>query len=72
MEKTRYVNEIDFDQHCDNPLFANDDLRDNINEAIELENAEKVTDLKEFAKTTRTSNMNPDKFVCILSKTALK
>ena len=72
MEKTRYVNEIDFEQLCDNPLFQNDDLRDNINEAIELENAEKVTDLKEFAKTTRSSNMNPDKFVCILSKTTLR
>jgi hypothetical protein len=39
-----------------------------VKQAIDLENSENVIDLTEFAKTTATINMDPERFTCILSK----
>ena len=43
-----------------------------VKEAIEQEDEDKVTDLKVDAKTTRTVNMDPKRFECVLGKTSLK
>jgi PAB1-binding protein PBP1 len=39
-----------------------DDLAKLVSEAILQEDAEKVTDLKEFAKTSKTVQMDPSRF----------
>ena len=41
-------------------------------EAIDQEDEEKVTDFKEAAKSTRTVNMDPKRFECVLGQTSLK
>ena len=41
-------------------------------EAIQLEDADKITDFKEYAKTSKTVNMDPARFECIMNKTALR
>ncbi len=45
---------------------------EDISEAIDIEDAEKITDFKELSKTTKTSNMDPSRFECVLNKTCLK
>lgn len=47
--------------------FSKDVIR-----AIQHEDENKVIDLKVFAKTTETVNMDPDRFLCKLSSTVLK
>lgn len=37
-----------------------------------MEDADKITDFKEYAKTSKTINMDPSRFECIMNKTALK
>jgi hypothetical protein len=39
-----------------------------VKQAIDLENSENVIDFTEFAKTTATINMDPERYTCILSK----
>lgn len=41
-------------------------------QAIELEDRENVIDMTEMAKTTRTVNMDSDRFNCILSEYSRK
>ena len=41
-------------------------------QAIELEDRENVIDMTEMAKTTRTVNMDPERFSCILSEYSRK
>ena len=36
-------------------------------QAIELEDRENVIDMNEMAKSTNTTNMDPERFTCILS-----
>jgi hypothetical protein len=40
--------------------------QDSVIEAIEIEDQEKITDLKEFAKTSKTVVMDPSRFQCLL------
>ena len=40
--------------------------QDSVIEAIEIEDQEKITDLKEFAKTSKTVVMDPGRFQCLL------
>ena len=47
-------------------------ITDDVQEAIDQEDEEKIQDFREFAKTTRTHNMDARRFECVLSKTSLK
>lgn len=41
-------------------------------QAIELEDRENVIDMNEMAKSTRTTDMDPERFTCILSNYSKK
>lgn len=41
-------------------------------EAINIEDEDKVTDFRELAKTSKTINMDPRRFECVLGDTSLK
>ena len=47
-------------------------IDDEIKEAIDIEDSDKVTDLKEFAKTSQSVKNDPDRFTCVLGKYANK
>lgn len=53
-------------------LYQSTLLDDEIREAIDIEDADKVTDLKEFAKTSQTVKNDPNRFTCVLGKYANK
>ena len=41
-------------------------------DAINLEDEEKITDFKEHAKSSKTREMDPRRFECVLGKTSLE
>jgi hypothetical protein len=51
---------------------ASDDHTKSVMQAIEMEDQEKVTDLKEFAKSSKTVTMDPSRFFCVLGQYAGK
>lgn len=53
-------------------LMEKGSIAADVQEAVDQEDEEKVTDFKEAAKTTRTQNMDPKRFECVLGKTSLK
>lgn len=53
----------------DSEKFAQSDT---VLQAIELEDRENVIDMTEFAKSTRTVDMDPERFSCILSQYSKK
>jgi len=50
-------------------MFKNSDA---VLQAIESEDRENVIDMNEMAKSTRTLDMDPDRFNCILSEFSKK
>ena len=64
-----YITSEQYNAMFDREKFAKSDT---VQQAIELEDRENVIDMSEMAKSTKTTDMDPERFSCILSEYSKK